>query len=387
MDSKVGISEIGVVIPDYFMGTEKISKIQNLPLSYISNGLGVIQSRISYQTSLEELISQAVKKINYKDVKRFIVASESDDDLSKASIAIKSINKNLGLKTVPFQLKFACLAGVQALLFACEYAVSHNKPAIVIAADRSFYEENKAGATQGSGVVALRIEKNPKLLEIDFKNYGEYAEDIDDFKIPIKTAPFPEVNAQLTKAAYMKCTLEALKDYKTKNFENKLITDSFNYFVAHSPFPKMVLWSSAALWRFENSENKSFNGLLEDSINNPDLFKKIKKLFDEVRNSPDFKKFFDEKIKDSLIYNAYIGNCYTASIFIALISVLEKAEEGEKVCLVGYGSGSGSLVVKGEVKSSDFKSDLSNQLKSGQEITDSQYKEWRENVIKKFRKN
>ena len=387
MGSKVGISEIGVVVPDYFIGTEKISKTQNLPLSYISNGLGIIQSRISYQTSLEELISKAVKKINYKDVERFIVASESDYDLSKASIAIKSINKNLGLKTVPFQLKFACLAGVQALLSACEYAVSHNKPAIVVAADRSFYDDDKAGATQGSGVVVLRVEKNPKLLEVDFKNYGGYGEDIDDFKISIKSAPFPEVNAQLTKAAYMKCTLEALRDYKNKNFENQLITESFDYFVAHSPFPKMVLWASAALWRFENSESQGFNGLLENSINNPDSFEKIKELFDEVRGSVDFKTFFNKKIKDSLIYNPYIGNCYTASIFISLISVLEKAKEGEKICLFGYGSGSGSLVVKGVAKNSNFKSDLSDQLKSGKEITDFQYKEWRESIVRKFRQN
>ena len=387
MDSKVGISEIGVVVPDYFMGTEKISKIQNLPLSYITNGLGVIQSRISYKTSLEDLAFQAVKKINYKDVERFIVASESDYDLSKASIAINSINEKLGLKVVPFQLKFACLAGVQALLSACEYVVAHNKPAIVIAADRSFYEEKKAGITQGSGVVALRIEKNPKLLEIDFKGYGGYAENIDDFKIPASSAPFPKVDAQLTKVAYMKCVLEALKDYKNKNLKDESIIKSFNHFAIHSPFPKMVLWASAALWCFENSEGECFNGLLDKSINSPDLFKKIKELFDEARGSMEFKEFFDKKVKNSLAYNPFIGNCYTASIFISLISVLEKAKEGEKVCIVGYGSGSGSLVVGGEAKNSNFKSDLSEQLKSGQEITDSQYKEWREGIIRKFKES
>jgi len=387
MDSKVGISEIGVVIPDYFMGTEKISQIQNLPLSYISDGLGVIQSRISYKTSLEDLVFQAVKKINYRDVERFIIASESDHDLSKASIAINSINERLGLKVVPFQLKFACLAGVQALLSACEYAVAHDKPAIVIAADRSFYEEDKAGTTQGAGVVALRVEKNPKLLEIDFKNYGEYAENIDDFKIPAMSAPFPKVDAQLTKVAYMKCVLEALKDYKNKSLKDESIIKSFNYFTIHSPFPKMVLWASAALWRFENSEGKCFNGLLDNNINSPGLFRKIKELFDEVRSSIKFKEFFDKKVKNSLVYNPYIGNCYTASIFISLISVLERAEAGENVCIVGYGSGSGSLVVSGEVKNSNFKSDLSEQLKNGQEITESQYKEWRESIIKKFRES
>jgi len=387
MDLKIGISEIEAIVPDYFMGTERIAKIQNFPLSYITDGLGVIQSRISYKTTLDQLISQAIKKVHYKDVERFIVASESDNDLSKASIAIQSINKNLGIKVVPFQLKFACLAGVQALLSACEYVASQDKPAIVIAADRSLYEKSKAEITQGSGVVVLRIEKNPKLLEIDFKNYGGYAENIDDFKVPVDSAPFPKVDAPLTKVAYIKCVLEALQDYKKKNLKDKLIINSFNHFVVHSPFPKMVLWFSAALWRFENFEHEQFNIFLKNSVSDPTLFKKIKKIFDEVRGDSDFKDFFEKKIKNSLIYNPYIGNCYTASIFISLISVLEKAKKDEEICIVGYGSGSGSLIIKGRVMSNDFQSDLSNQLKNGEEINESQYEEWRKDIITRFREN
>jgi hydroxymethylglutaryl-CoA synthase len=385
MKNKIGISEISVEIPEYFIGKEKIAKIQNLSLDYIEKGIGVKQSRISYKTSLEDLILKAIKKVNYKDAGRFIVASESDDDLSKASIAVRSINEKLKLTTVPFQLKFACLAGIQALLAACDYVASHHQPAIVIAADRSFYKEKKAGVTQGSGVVVLRIEQDPKLLEIDFQNYGEYGEDIDDFKIPVKTAPFPKISGELTKPAYLKCVLNSLRDLQNKIEKDKII-QNFDYFVLHSPFPKMVLWASAVLWRFENYDDKNtFYDLLERSIKQPSLFQEFKKLFDEVRKEKEFRLFFKNKVKQALKYNPYIGNSYTASIFISLISVLENAKKDERVCLVGYGSGAGSISLTAKVNKS-FETDLQDQLDKGKEITLQEYQIWRGNIIKNIKK-
>ena len=81
---KVGISEIAVSIPKWFIGVEKIAKKRHLSLEYVNGGLGLIQARILYQTSLEQLITQALKKINHQDVDRFFIATESDYDISKA---------------------------------------------------------------------------------------------------------------------------------------------------------------------------------------------------------------------------------------------------------------------------------------------------------------
>ncbi len=382
---KVGISEIAGVIPEYFIGVEKIAQERELPLEYVNGGLGLVQARIPYNVTLEELIVQALKKINYRDVDRFIFATESDYDLSKASLAIKAIN-NLKLNIVPFQLKFACLSGIQALLLASEYSVSHNKPCIVIVADRSLYNDNKAEVTQGAGVVALRIERNPKLLDLDFQNYGQYVEDIDDFKIPIKTAPFPEVDGPLTKPAYIKCIIQAFLDYKVKNSFDVLI-DKIDYFVMHTPFPKMVVWTSAALWRYEKYKESEFLDLLSQCVSYPKLFQKFKKLLDEVRELPEFQEFFIKKIKPGLKYNSYIGNCYNVSIFISLMSVLEEISRGKNVCMLGYGSGSGSLAVIGQAAGDGFKSGLDSQIKNGKELSAVQYREWRENTVKKIRGN
>ncbi len=376
----IGVSEIKAVIPSHFIGSKNIAKSQNLSLNYVTEGLGVKESRFLYKESLEELIVKALKKINYQNAGRFILASESDKDLSKASLSLSAVNEQLGLRTVPFQLKFACLSGIQGLLNACEYVYSHNKPAILIAADRSLYKKGKAGATQGAGVVVMKIEKNPKLLEIDFQNYGEYAENIDDFKVPFQSAPFPKVNGSLTKPAYIKCVLNSLEKYKEIKLKEKSLIKSVDYFVFHSPFPKMVLWAAASLWKSEKDPDGHFKSLLNQSIENSTLFKKAKKIFDQARINPKFKNFFQEKIQKGLIYNPYIGNCYTASIFISLISILEKSKKGQNICLVGYGSGAGSIALGGTRKSMIFKSDLSEQIDQGQAITLSQYQKWFKNI-------
>ncbi|XOA43091.1 MAG: hydroxymethylglutaryl-CoA synthase [Candidatus Nealsonbacteria bacterium] len=384
-ESLVGISEMGVVIPEFFIGAEKMAEEQQLSLEYVNGGLGLMQARIPYNVSLQELIIKAVQKIKYQDAERFIIATESDYDLSKAVMAIKSINKGLKLTILPFQLKFACLAGVQALLLASEYAISHNKPAIVIVADRSIYGDRKAEVTQGTGVIALRIEKNPKLLALDFRNYGQYVEDIDDFKIPVNTAPFPEVDGPLTKPAYIKCVIKAYEDYKKKNLQFKTPLEKINYIVMHTPFPKMVVWTSAALWRYEKYREKEFIKLLEESVANPSLFKKFKKLLDEIRSLSEFQKFLQQKVEPGLKYNSYIGNCYNASIFISLLPVLEQIKKNQQVFIMGYGSGSGSLTIMARAIKQGFQSDLKEQIKNGKELTVAQYREWRNNVIREIR--
>ncbi|KKM24823.1 hypothetical protein LCGC14_1601280, partial [marine sediment metagenome] len=79
-DLAVGISEIAVSIPKWFISVEKIAEKSQLPLEYVNGGLGLIQARIPYNTSLEQLIIKALKKINHKDVDRFFIATESDYD-------------------------------------------------------------------------------------------------------------------------------------------------------------------------------------------------------------------------------------------------------------------------------------------------------------------
>lgn len=382
----VGISQIGLAIPEHFIPTAKIAEARDIPLGYASKGLGVLEARIPYGTSLEELVVEALEQIDISDVKRVFFATESDPDMSKP-MAVK-INKSLGLTVVPVQSKFACLAGLQALISACEYCVAHGgKPAIVIAVDRSIYPETqpRAEVTEGCAAIAIRVQMNPELLAIDYLHYGQYAEDIDDFKIPLRTAPFPDVDGELTKPAFLKCVKWALKDWKIQNPEFEPIIDRLDYFIVHVPFTKMVEWYMAMFWRHEKyGEEKHLT--IEECVENPELFDEYKKTIDKTRKDPEFQEFFEKKVKPGLRYNPHIGNPYTVAIFISLIAVLEQIQEGQQIGMNAYGSGAGSLVIRGQAMKSGFKSNLDEQIKQKRkELTLEQYTEWRVRTLEQVR--
>lgn len=381
----VGISQIGVAVPRHFLSLEELTKARELPLAYVTDGLGVFQARIPYQEEVEDLAVDALKKIDYKDVERFFIATESDPDLSKP-FGVKCINKKLGLAKLPFQYKFACLGGVEALISACEYSVANKgKPAVVLALDRSIYPETNPTAemTQGCAAVAMRIEANPNLLEVDYGNIGQYAADVNDFRVPASSFPFPQVNGELTKSAYLGCQKFALEDWERNNqnllktLGGKTLVQAADFFVMHTPFPKMTEWAAAVFWRHENLKERP-HLRLGQCLENPGLFKEYKKDLDRVRSLPEFQDFFRKKVRPGLKYNPYIGNSYTCSIFISLIAVLEEIKKGQQLGMSGYGSGAGAICLRAVSRSEEFKSDLKEQLEKGEKLTFEQYQKWRE---------
>lgn len=380
--NKVGISQIGVAIPRHFISLEELTKFRKIPSEYANKGLGVFQARIPYKETIEELAVRALKKIDYKDVQRFYVGTESDPDLSKP-FGVKILNQKLGLTALPFQYKFACLSGLEALISACEYSIAHRgKPSIALAVDRSIYPESDAEITQGCAAVAIRVETNPSILFLDYQNFGEFAADIDDFKVPGHSFPFPEVNGELTKSAYLECQKQALEDWQKKNqkflkkLKGKSIIDAFDFFIMHTPFPKMVEWVSAVFWRHEKLKEKP-HLTLTHCIKNPKLFKEYKKDLDEIRKLPQFQEFFEKKVKLGLKYNPYIGNSYTCSIFISLLSILERIKRGQEIGISGYGSGAGAICLRATAVTSGFKSNLEEQIKTGEKLELKEYQKWR----------
>ena len=386
MRPEVGISQIEIAIPEYFISTKKIAERRGESVGFATKGLGTFKARIPYNTSREELIKRALQPIDTDDIERFYIATESDYDLSKPTLGLEVINKVLKRTVVPFQLKFACLSGVQALLSACEYSVAHDgKPAGVIAFDNSIYDQAKTELTVGCATVAMRVEVNPELLSLDYRNYGQYSQDIDDFKVPAKTAPFPVCQGQLTKPAYLKCQIKALEDWMKKNSKLGSIIDNMEYFVFHTPFSKIVEWISAVFLQHEKCGSKKALALLEKSIENPDEFCDYKEHIDKIRKTSEFQKFFQDKVKPGLQYNPSIGNCFTVSIFISLISVLEQIKRGQQVSIAGYGSGAGSFFLTTQARNSGFKSNLKEQIQQGRELTFEEYESWKEEFVRKVR--
>lgn len=378
---KIGISQIAIQIPEYFISLKELCQKRKIPPEYALEGLGVIESRIPYKNSLQNLAVEVLKKINLKGIERFFVATESDPDASKP-LGIKILSA-LGKNKIPFQCKFACLGGVEALILASEYVESKGKPAVILCVDRSIYhpKDPKAELTQGCAAVALRIEKNPKILILDYKHIGQYAQDIDDFKVPPSVFPFPQVQGELTKPAFLECLKKAFEDWEKNYFQKKgkNILDFFDFFIMHTPFPKIVEWACAMFWRHLKLKKKDHLGLSQ-CLKNPKLFGEYKKEIDKTRSLPDFKEFFEKKVKPSLKYNPFVGNSYTCSIFVSLLGVLEKAKKNQIIGISGYGSGAGSIFLKGIVVKNHFKSDLEKQIQNKKKLSPREYENWRKNI-------
>lgn len=386
IEPSVGISQIGVAIPKHFIKVEKVAELRGLDPGFATKGLGLLHMGIPYEESLEDLVARAVKQIDYQKIERVCLGTESDSDMSKP-FAITALNKKLGLNIVPFQSKLACLGGMQALLAACEYVAAHGKPAIAVAVDRSIYEETDPTAeiTSGCAAMAMKIEANPKLLALDYKRTGQYAEDIDDFRIPWANAPFPDVDGPLTKPAFLKCIKWALADWKEKNPDFGPIPEKLDYFIAHVPFAKMVEWYMAMFWKYEVLGGKE-GVSIEDCLDSPELWDEYKKIIDETRKMPEFKEFFAQKVSPGLKYNPYTGNCYTASIFISLIAALEQMKQGQELGMAGYGSGAGSLILKGRATMENpLQSNLQEQIDNRKELTLEEYQGWRKRTLDHFR--
>lgn len=380
----VGITEIGVAIPGHFISMEELAKARGLVPERITDGLGLFQARIPYDISIPELAAQAVRKIRHRDVTRFWFATESDGDLANPSLSVKTLRNlelfNLGTSVLPIQTKFACLAGVQNLISACEYVALTQEPAVIVMADISIYDSNDpmAEVTSGCGAVALRIEPSSK-IEVGFRRIGVHVEDIYDFYVPAKNFPFPVIDGPLSTVAFCRCVKLAYQDWQRKNgYIGNLARMPFDrfHFVSHTPFPKMVVWSMAAIWAEEECLS------VESFLQNRDLLIGERKRLRQIRMSPEFRTFFEEKVAPFFRHSRYSGNTYTGGVFMPLVAVVEDAPRD--ALMIGYGSGAGSVVMSLRVKET-IKTDLAKQIQGGEELTIPEYEKWREDYIKGLR--
>ncbi|MHC1635497.1 MAG: hydroxymethylglutaryl-CoA synthase family protein [Candidatus Methanospirareceae archaeon] len=379
----IGIEDIKVVIPEHYIDLRELARARGISEEKIIEGLGCEEASIPYEETIIDLGARALEEIGIEGISRFYIASESNPDLSK-SLATEILAHKLGLRHVETrELQFACLGGCQALQSACEYVALRCRPAVVLAVDRSIYRVGgTAEFTQGAAAVAIKVNFDPKLLKIDFERVGTYIEDIDDFRVPAHSYPFPEVDGHLSIVAYLHAMKQAYEDWKDKNealvkrMESDIL-DFFTRFVFHIPYPKIAIHAFSMLYRHERLGLPHLT--VEEYLKDPKLFEIDKVQRKEIMGLPEFQELYNNKVKPGLAYNPRIGNCYTASVFISLASVLENINEGDNIGIGGYGSGCGAMAIRGVASGEDFDSGLRKFLRSRKKLDIEDYLKWREN--------
>ena len=411
----VGIDAIDYYIPNLFVDMQDLSLARDIPYEKLSQGLGL--KKMSIPDSNEDTASLAANallelitknKINPSDIGRIYLGTETGLDSSKpiSSYVIEIVEDLLSEKFGSRSFKncdivdltFACIGGVDALENCIDWVKGGSKrKAIVIATDIAKYHLGSTGEyTQGAGALSLLITENPKMISIS-NIWGVASKGIGDFFKPrrifnkkdiFKEAASlmgknpsdeevleilanngskfwnssnkkievykeePVYEGQFSNESYQERIYEALDHFKNQKNINFLAEWSFLIF--HLPYAyhgrKMILekWIQ---WLEENGEiDNLYNEVGQEDNNRKEWLKLVSK-------SKMFNEFIQKKIMPGELASAEIGNMYTGSIFMALISLLSSAlEKGEdiknaKIGFLSYGSGSKAKIFEGTLES------------------------------------
>ena len=308
----IGLDKIGFATGRYRLDMGDLAQSRGVDSEKFSKGL--LLDALSITPITEDIVtlgaSAANSILDEKDkasIDMVLVATESSIDQSKAAAVY--IHSLLGIQ--PFarslELKEACYSATAALNYAKLYVEKHpQSKVLVIASDIAKYGINTPGEpTQGSGSIAMLISQNPRLLELHDDNVAQTRDIMDFWRPNYSTTPF--VDGMYSTKQYLDMLKTTWAEYQKRS--GKTLAD-FSAFCFHLPFPKLAL--------------KGFNKIMDKSL--PDAKKEA------------LKANFDA----SITYSRQIGNIYTGSLFLGLLSLLENSDNlqaGENIALFSYGSG------------------------------------------------
>lgn len=309
---KIGIDKIGFAMPKYFLDIVDLAKARNINANKYVKGL--LQLEMSIAPVTQDIVtlgataaSEFLTEEDKKNIDMIIIGTESGIDQSKsASIFIHSL---LGLSpfTRAIEVKEACYGGTAAIAIAKNHVVSNPEASVlVITSDLAKYGIGATGeSTQGAGSCAMLIKKDPSILILNDDNVYQ-TRDIMDFWRP-NYSDFPHVDGHFSTKQYLDCLETTWNEY-SKKFNKSL--DNFEAICFHLPFPKIGLKGLNTIVPKQENEN------LKDKLN--------------------------ENFHTSIIYNQKVGNIYTGSLYLNLLSLLENSKSlssGDNILMYSYGSG------------------------------------------------
>ncbi len=392
-----------VYLTELKLTAEKFSKLTGEDVNKLKKGLGIKEK--SLNESSQDTIALSMnsvegleKYVNLKDVESIFVGTESQMNLSQPIATY--LTQFTGNNVQVMDGIFACLSGLNFVDMSI-----HLGKSLVVTSDIAKYgttgKRNSPSAdfTGGAGSVAIKIGE-PKLLEI-FDEKGVYSSKNPDFHKPIKIKGdkleswlSPVVDGQYSFTSYLYHIGKAYKNLKEKI---DISLNDFSSIVFHVPFPKITKYVLSYLNVIDKVEEGHFETLIEELkqsfeskeiLENYDglLRNKVSILKEQLNNFYDEKQF-NEKVAPSLVYPSKIGNIYTGSVFLSLASCLKnkKHKPDDLILVLGYGSGSGSLVKVMKTTTETQKIvdgwDIDERLKRRKEVSVKDYVKLREKGI------
>ncbi len=310
---KVGIDAIGFYTPHYYLDLATLAEARNIDVNRFYANLGQKQMAISAPD--EDIVTMGanaaydiLSSTDIDQIDNVIVATETGIDYSKAAGIYMHKLLNLQPHCRTFECKQACYAGTAALQMGLAMLRSNQaRKILVIATDIAHYGFNTTGeSSQGAGAIAMLLSENPRILAIEPES-GVYTEDAMDFWRP-NYCDTPFVNGKLSCELYIRALEKTWEQYSS--LSGRQFTDH-DYFCYHVSVPKLVASTHKRLMKLHAPQ---------------DLDK------EQAR----------ENLAYTLNYGMLTGNCYSAALYISLLSLLDTCPEDltdARVGLYSYGSG------------------------------------------------
>lgn len=372
---KVGIDSIAFDIPKLHLPIKVLAENRNIEPEKLIKGLGL--HKMSFPDVHQDVVTFAAnavykliqqENINPSEIARIYVGTESSVDSSKpiASYISALLEQQLGEGTLRYcdtlDMTFACIGAVDALQTTLDFIrLNPTKKAIVVATDNAKYDLNSTGEyTQGAGAIALLITANPKIVSFS-QEVGVSSQGVFDFFKPrryvskneiLNTTDNPEwfgileneiafykeqpvFDGQYSNQCYINRITEAYFHYKEITNQSGTLFNNWENILMHLPYCFQARRTFVEIYAKENN--------LTDDIKT-------------ISKSEEYLEFVNKTIFPSEIASGQIGNMYTGSIFLGLLSTLcyhfqnETEIQDKKFGFIAYGSGSKSKVFEAQVE-------------------------------------
>ena len=308
----IGIDKIGFATSQYVLKLQDLAEARGIDPEKLSKGL--LLKELSIAPLTEDIVTLAASASDSilteqerAEIDMVIVATESGIDQSKAAAVF--VHGLLGIQPFArsFEIKEACYGATAALHYAKLHVEnSPESKVLVIASDIAKYGiETPGEPTQGAGSVAMLITQNPRIMAFNNDNVAQTRDIMDFWRPNYSTTPY--VNGVYSTQQYLDSLKTTWLEYQKRY---QLTLDDFAAVCFHLPYPKLAL-------------------------------KGLKKIMD--KNLPQEKKdLLQNHFDQSILYSQKVGNIYTGSLFLGLLSLLENTDSlkaGDKIALYSYGSG------------------------------------------------
>ena len=384
---KTGIDAISFDVANIHLPIKTLAAARNIEPEKLEKGLGLIKMTLpdAHQDAVvfgANVLTKLIidNQINLSEISRIYVGTESAIDSSKpiSSFLISLMEQKFGEDSLAecdvVDFTFACIGGVDALQNCIDFVkLNPTKKAIVVTTDFAKYDLNSTGEyTQGAGALAMLVTSNPRIIAFD-ENWATSTKGVFDFFKPYRSVSKEAINqnenndpwfdnleaeieihkdqpvfdGQYSNQCYMDRTRNAYFSFKKLKNTTETLYNSWNSIIMHLPYSFQGRRMLSEIYALDNADK-----IISENIEPADYQNKIK----EVGKSDEYKKFVTEKLQPAELASSLIGNLYTGSIFMGLLSTLahyydtKKDIAGTKFGFLAYGSGSKSKVFEGTIQ-------------------------------------